>query len=174
MNTLRAFSRQIDRLTDWVGFALRWLALALVAVGVINVVGRYLGAQLGMQLSSNALLEFQLQAFSVIFLLGASYLLRHDGHIRVDILNNQLKPRTRAWIDLVGTVGFLLPFCLVMIHFSVDFVVRSWSRLEVSPNPGGLPLYPIKTMLLVAFVLLLLQGISHAIKCLDRLAGAPK
>ncbi len=169
MKTLRALSQQIDRLTDVVGLLLRWLALLLVGVGVINVIGRYLGAQLGMQLSSNALLEAQLQAFSVIFLLGASYLLRHDGHIRVDIVNSHLRARTRAWIDLLGTLLGLMPFCLVMLVFGADYVARAWSRLEVSPNPGGLPLYPIKTVILVAFALLLLQALSHAVKSLERL-----
>ena len=173
MKALRALSGGIDRLTDAVGAGLRWLALLLVAVGVINVIGRYLGAQLGMQLSSNALLEAQLQAFSVIFLLGASYLLRHDGHIRVDIINSHLGARLRAWIDLLGTLFFLIPFCLAMLFFGTDYVLRAWSRLELSPNPGGLPLYPIKTVILIAFALLLLQAISHLIKSADQLRGDP-
>lgn len=171
MNPLLRLSEWIDMLSDGVGRGLRWVALLLVIVGVVNVIGRYLGAQLGMQLSSNALLEAQIQAFAVIFLLGSAYLLRHDGHIRVDILQSRFSPRLRAWIELLGALMALIPFCVVMLVYGVDYVARAWSRLEVSPNPGGLPLYPIKTMILVAFSLLLLQGVSQAIKAAARLRG---
>ncbi|AGY92161.1 hypothetical protein SPICUR_05940 [Spiribacter curvatus] len=157
-------SRAIDALNDRVGIVLRGVALLLIALGVINVVGRYLGARLGMQLSSNALLEGQIQAFAIIFLLGSAYLLRHDGHIRVDILQTRFSRRLRAWVDLLGTLLALVPFCGVMIAYGIDYVALAWSRLEVSPNPGGLPLYPIKTVLLIGFTLLLLQGVSQAIK----------
>ncbi|MEX0385959.1 TRAP transporter small permease subunit [Spiribacter onubensis] len=171
MNPLLRLSEWIDMLSDGVGRGLRWVALLLVILGVVNVIGRYLGAQLGMQLSSNALLEAQIQAFAVIFLLGSAYLLRHDGHIRVDILQSRFSPRLRAWIELLGALMALIPFCVVMLVYGVDYVARAWSRLEVSPNPGGLPLYPIKTMILVAFSLLLLQGVSQAIKAAARLRG---
>lgn len=164
MRVLLRFSRAIDALNDRVGIVLRGVALLLIALGVINVVGRYLGARLGMQLSSNALLEGQIQAFAIIFLLGSAYLLRHDGHIRVDILQTRFSPRLRAWVDLLGTLLALVPFCGVMIAYGIDYVGLAWSRLEVSPNPGGLPLYPIKTVLLIGFTLLLLQGFSQAIK----------
>lgn len=172
MTALRALSRIIDSISEAVGRGLRWVALLLIGLGVVNVIGRYLGAQIGFQLSSNALLEAQTQAFAVIFLLGASYLLRHDGHIRVDIINSHLSARARAWIDLIGALIFLMPFCIAMLVFGLDFVERSWSRLEVSPNPGGLPLYPIKTVILVGFALLLLQAVSQAIKAADRLRGS--
>lgn len=164
MRVLLRLSRAIDALNDRVGIVLRGVALLLIALGVINVVGRYLGARLGMQLSSNALLEGQIQAFAIIFLLGSAYLLRHDGHIRVDILQTRFSRRLRAWVDLLGTLLALIPFCGVMIAYGIDYVGLAWSRLEVSPNPGGLPLYPIKTVLLIGFTLLLLQGVSQAIK----------
>lgn len=164
-------ARLIDTLSDWTGIALRGVALALVGLGVINVMGRYLGARLGMQLSSNALLEAQTQAFAIIFLLGAAYLLRHDGHIRVDILQSRFSPRLRDWIDLLGSLLALVPFCAVMLLYGIDYVAVAWSRLEASPNPGGLPLYPIKTVLLIGFMLLLLQGLSQAIKAAARIRG---
>ncbi|MEX1080443.1 MAG: TRAP transporter small permease subunit [Halofilum sp. (in: g-proteobacteria)] len=157
-------SRGIDRATAAIGRGLSWVTLALIALGVINVVGRYIGAQVGMQLSSNALLEAQTQAFDLIVLLGAAHLLQRDGHIRVDILHARLSPRVRAWIDIIGTLLLLLPFCVLVIWFSVEYVSRSWSRLEVSPNPGGLPLYPIKTAIPLAFALLALQGLSELVK----------
>lgn len=173
MQRLLAFSRAIDRISSAIGSALSWVTLALIALGVINVIGRYLGAQLGMQLSSNALLEAQTQAFDLIFLLGAAYLLKRDGHIRVDILHSRLSPRVRAWIDVAGTVLLLVPFCALVIWFSLDYVGDAWSTLEMSPNPGGLPLYPIKTLIPLALGLLVLQGISELIKRLAFLAGAP-
>ncbi len=164
MRRLLTLSRMIDALSDWVGRALQWVALLMIALGVVNVIGRYLGAELGMQLSSNTLLEGQIQAFAVIFLLGSGYLLRHDGHIRVDILQSGFSARTRAWVDLLGTLLALVPFCTVMLLYGIDYVALAWERLEASPNPGGLPLYPIKTVLVVGFALLLVQGVSQAIK----------
>lgn len=164
MQYLVVFSRTIDRANWLVGQGLRWIALVLVVLGVVNVVGRYLGAQLSMQLSSNSLLEAQIQAFNVMFLLGGAYLLLENGHIRVDVLHSKFSAHTKAWIDFLGSVLLLIPFCLLMLGYSFDYVLRAWQRLEVSPNPGGLPLYPIKTVLLIGFTLLLLQGVSQAIK----------
>lgn len=167
MRHLLRISRSIDRVNEILGRGLGWVAFVLIALGAINVVGRYLGAQLGMQLSSNVLLEAQTQAFNLIFLLGAAYLFLRDGHIRVDILHSRLGARAHAWIDIAGTALLLIPFCLTVLWFSWDYVAQSWSRLEVSPHPGGLPLYPIKTVILIAFALLLLQGISEIIKRID-------
>jgi len=169
MAALRRLSNMIDAVNGFIGRVLAWVAVVLVALGVINVVGRYLGAHLGMQLSSNAVLEAQTQAFNLIFLLGAAWLLMRGGHIRVDILHSRFGPRLREWVDLVGHVLILIPFSLTMMWLSWDYVMRSWARLEVSPNPGGLPLYPIKTVILLAFGLLALQGISEIIKRVDAL-----
>lgn len=174
MAGLRRLSRAIDAVNAFVGHLLAWVVVILVVLGVVNVIGRYLGAHLGMQLSSNAILEAQTQAFNLIFLLGAAALLLHGGHIRVDILHSRFSKRARDWVDLVGHLLVLLPFSLTMIWLSWDYVMRSWSRLEVSPNPGGLPLYPIKTVILIAFVLLALQGASEIVKRIDALRGGPK
>lgn len=164
MRYLLKLSHVIDAVNGWLGRGLAWVAVLLIVVGLINVVGRYLGAQIGVQLGSNALLEAQTQLFNLIFLLGAGWLLTRDGHIRVDILHASLPPRWRLCIDIVGHALLLIPFCLLMLYLSLDFVARSWSRLEISPNPDGLPLYPIKTVLLIAFALLLLQAVSEIIK----------
>jgi len=166
-------SAAIDRGSARVGRAMAWLAVLLVLLGVINVTGRYVGAHLGLQLSSNTLLEAQTYAFNLIFLLGAAHVLRQDGHIRVDILSSRFSPRTRAWIDIAGTLLFLLPFCILAIWFSLGYVQRSWGNMEMSPNPGGLPRYPIKTVIIIAFVMLLLQGVSEIIKRAAWLRGIP-
>jgi len=136
----------------------------MVIVGVWNVIGRYLGRITGRELSSNAYLEAQWYMFDVVFFLGAAYVLKHDGHVRVDLFYNQYSPKKKALINLLGTALFLIPFCVLVIIFSWDTVIYSWLDLEVSPDPGGLPRYPIKTLIPIAFILLIFQGISEIIK----------
>lgn len=171
------FLLSVSAVIDWgsyrLGRLMGWVAVVLVALGVINVIGRYLGARLGIQLGSNTLLEAQTYGYNLIFLLGASYVLLQDGHIRVDILYSRFSARTRAWIDIIGALLFLTVFCIFTIWFSIDYVLRSWGTLEMSPNPGGLPRYPIKTAIIVAFVMLLLQGLSETIKRIAWLRGIP-
>ncbi len=173
MKGLLVISNAIDYITRRLGQAMGWVAVALVLLGVINVVGRYLGARIGVQLGSNMLLEAQTYAYNLMFLLGASYVLQRDGHIRVDILYSRFSDRTRAWIDIFGAWLFLIPFCALGIYFSINYVGRSWSTMEMSPNPGGLPRYPIKTMIIVGFALLMLQGVSEFIKRVAWLRGVP-
>ena len=173
MRGLLLLARVIDWINGVVGWAMGWVAVAMVAIGVINVVGRYLGASLGMQLSSNALLEAQTYAYSMIFFLAAAYVLRRNGHIRVDVIYATLSRRVRAWIDIFGILVFLIPFCIFALYFSIDYVERSWRLLESSPNPGGLPRYPIKTVILLGFSMLLIQGVSELIKRIAWLRGIP-
>lgn len=166
-------ARVIDACNSFIGRAMGWIALLMVAIGVANVVGRYLGAYLSMQLSSNSLLEAQTYAYSLVFFLGAAHVLRSEGHIRVDILYIRFSARTRAWVDLIGTAVLLIPFCVFALYFSVDYVAHSWKVMEMSPNPGGLPRYPLKTVILVAFTMLLLQAVSEMIKRAAWLRGVP-
>lgn len=173
MRHLLGLSHRIDALTAFVGRSMAWVTIALLVIGVYNVLARYIGAQLGVQLSSNVLLEAQTQAFDLIFLLGAAWLLQRDGHIRVDIAYAHASARLRAWIDILGGALLLVPFCVAVLWYSWGYVARSWERLEISPHPGGLPLYPIKTVILVAFALLLLQGASEMIKRAAWLRGVP-
>ena len=173
MGVLVLLARVIDGINGFIGRAMGWVALLMVAIGVINVVGRYFGAMLGMSLTGNAMLEAQTYAYSAVFLLAAAYVLRRNGHIRVDIIYAGLSQRTKAWIDIVGVLLFLIPFCIFALYFSVDYVARSWRVLESSPNPGGLPRYPIKTVILVGFSMLLAQGVSELIKRIAWLRGVP-
>ena len=161
---MRRISGAIDRLSDRIGQLVAWLVLLMILVGAFNAIVRYLSRYTGLSLSSNAYLELQWYLFSLVFLLGASYALRQDAHVRVDVLYGRLSARGRAWIDLVGTIVFLIPFCILAIATSWPSVRNSWSVWEASPDPGGLPRYPIKTMILVSFVLLLLQGCAEVIK----------
>lgn len=171
MDRLLAVACSIDRLNGWVGRVARWLMLAMVLVGAFNAVARYTDPLTGWGLSSNAYIEGQWYLFSLVFLLGAAYTLREDEHVRVDVLYARLSEKGRAWINLAGTVLFLMPFCVVMLWVTWPTVQTSWQLLEQSPDPGGLPRYPIKTVVLVAFVLLLLQGLSMAIKQVAVLVG---
>ena len=122
--------------------------------GAYNAVARYVERWLGAELSSNGLLEAQWYLFSAVFLLGASATLRRDEHVRVDVLFGRLKPKGRALVDLVGTLVLLLPFCGLAIWTSMPGVIESWSITEQSPDPGGLPRYPLKAVVPLAFALL--------------------
>ncbi len=164
MEKLLQISRIIDALNDRLGKFAGWLVMVMVVVGVWNVVGRYLGKAVGQSLTSNAFIETQWYLFSLVFLLGAAYALKHDEHVRVDVFYSNWPPKWKALADLAGTLLFLIPFCILAIGFSWNFVIASWQTLEISPDPGGLPRYPIKTVLIVSFLLLIIQGISQAIK----------
>lgn len=162
--TLLPLARKIDRVTNLIGQLASWLVLVMIGVGVWNVLSRYIGHAIGKNLSANGLIETQWYLFDIVFLLGAAYALQHNEHVRVDVFYAQWNRRRKALADLVGTLFFLLPFSVLVIYFSWGSVVRSWSVRETSPDPGGLARYPIKTMIIVSFVLLILQGISDVIK----------
>lgn len=164
-------ARAIDRLTGWIGHAAAWLTLAMVLIGAFNAVARYAGRDLGVSLSSNALIELQWYLFSAVFLLGAAYTLRDDAHVRVDVLFARLSDRAQAWINILGTLLLLLPFCLFSLWVSFPAVRNSWRIREGSPDPGGLARWPLKTLILACFALLLLQGIAELIKQIARLRG---
>ena len=164
MKSLRRLSAAIDRLNDRIGSAIQWLTLVMVVIGAFNALARYTDQYTNLSLSSNVYLDLQWYLFSLIFLMGSAYGLNHDYHVRVDVMYARLGRRARAWIDLIGSILFLVPFTGVMLWVSWGPVVRSWAILETSPDPGGLPRYPIKTVILVSFFLLFLQAISQIVK----------
>lgn len=160
---LRA-ARAIDRLTGAVGEAVSWLLLLMVLIGAFNAIARYSGRYIGVNLSSNAYLEMQWYLFSITFLLGAAYALREDAHVRVDVMFSRVTARTQSIINIAGTLVFLVPFSIFIVWVSVPVIRSSWVIREGSPDPGGLPRYPLKAMILVCFALLLLQAVSELIK----------
>jgi TRAP-type mannitol/chloroaromatic compound transport system permease small subunit len=162
----------IDRLNERLGRAVVWLTLVMVLVGSFNAIARYLGPRVGLQLSSNAYIELQWYLFSLVFLLAGAYTLKHDRHVRVDVFYARLSARRQAWIDLAGTLLFLIPFSAVGLWVSWPAVRASWTILEGSPDPGGLPRYPIKAVILIAFVLLIVQGLAELIRRVAFLRGA--
>jgi TRAP-type mannitol/chloroaromatic compound transport system permease small subunit len=167
-------SRAIDALIEWIGNLLPYLVIVMIAAGFYNVVARYLGRFVGARLTNNSAIEIQWYMYSVLFFLGFAYILKHNLNVRVDFLYAKWSPRRRAWIDLLGTLLFLIPFCILGIYVTISPVMSSWGRLpngtwgtwEISPDPDGLPRAPIKSMIIVAFVLLLIQAISQVIKYL--------
>lgn len=161
---LLRISRAIDRLNRWIGQFTYGLVLIMIIVGVWNVIATVLGRRFGQSLTSNAFLEIQWYLFAIVFLLGAPYTLLQNGHVRVDIFYKDWSQKRKAWVNFLGTLLFLIPFSILMIYFSWKTVLNSWKILEMSPDPSGLPRYPIKSMIIVCFVLLVLQGISEAIK----------
>ncbi|EGJ34240.1 MULTISPECIES: TRAP transporter small permease subunit [Moorena] len=164
MQQLLRISRLIDSFNERIGRLTYWILPLMILIGVWNVVGRYLGRFIGENLSSNGFIETQWYLFDLVFLLGAAYTLKHNGHVRVDVFYKSLKPKAQAIANLIGTLLFLIPFCIMVIYFSWGAIVNSWTIQEMSPDPGGLPRYPIKSMIIVSFGLLILQGISEAIK----------
>lgn len=167
MGFLRQISRWIDLINEGIGRLTFGFALVMVVVGAYNTLARYLGKYIGVNLSSNRYIEVQWYLFSLIFLLGAAYVLKHGSHVRVDIIYSHLSRKGKAWVDLFGSALLLLPMCVVFFLSSTAWVKDSWLRWEMSSNASGLPLYPLKTAFLVAFVLLALQGISEIIKQIE-------
>jgi len=170
-NLIDQITAKIDSLNEKVGQLLTWLCLFMVIIACFNAIMRYTGHFTGIDLTSNALMELQWYAFSFIFLLGAGYGLKHRAHVQVDVLFNRFSDKTQAWIYVVGTLAFLIPFCIFMIIISMPTIINSWSVLEMSSDPGGLPRFPIKTLLPISFILLLLQGISFLFKNIAILRG---
>jgi len=168
---LLRIARWIDQLSEALGKVAIYLTLLLVAIGFYNVAARYVGRFIGQNLSSNSFIETQWYIFSVIFFLMFAYNLRHDVNVRVDFLYARWSGRRRTWADLLGTLLALIPFCILGIWMTVTPVLFSWRLWEMSPDPGGLPRAPIKTFILVAFSVLLLQAIAQAIKYIAILTG---
>jgi TRAP-type mannitol/chloroaromatic compound transport system permease small subunit len=176
MKSLLGISNAIDTFVGWIEVLCLWLISALVLLGVWNVltrqIDRYLYDVIGRNLASNTLIEGQWYLFSVVFLLGFAVIMRRNQHVRVDFLFTKQTPRRRALINLLGTLFMLFPFCALAIFIAWDPVVRSWGFMpngrripwEMSPDPGGLPRAPLKSMIIVGFALLALQGVSDAIK----------
>jgi TRAP-type mannitol/chloroaromatic compound transport system permease small subunit len=143
----------------------------MIFIGAVSAVVRYFSRDLELTLNLTPATEIQWYLFSAIFLLGAAYALRRDAHVRVDVVYERLGAEARGWVDLVGTLIFLVPLSVLMLWVSFPAVQSSWRIRETSPDPGGLPRYPIKALILVSFALLLLQAVSQLLKHIDAIRG---
>ena len=172
MTFLRALHDRIGHLNHFVGTAVSWLAVVLIVIGTINTILRYLGGWLHLSLTSNAMGEIQWMLYAAMFLLGAGWVLKEDAHVRVDVLYERFSPRRRAWINLLGTLFLLLPFCAFGFWISWDYVIDSVRTLETTADAGQLPIWPAKTLILLGFFFLGIQGLALAIRSLMTL-GEP-
>ena len=166
MQALIQLSRVIDAFTRWTGKRLAWLILVAVIVSAVNATVRKT-----FDTSSNSWLELQWVLFSVVFLLCAPWTLLDNEHIRIDIINNLLPKTARNIIDIIGHTFFLLPLTIIMIVTGVPFFQRSFQINEQSGNAGGLPQWPAKSLIMIGFAFLLVQGISEMIKRIAVMRG---
>jgi TRAP-type mannitol/chloroaromatic compound transport system permease small subunit len=166
LQSLLKLSRGIDAFTRWVGKRLAWLILVAVVVSALNAIVRKT-----FDTSSNSWLELQWVLFSIVFLLCSSWTLLDNEHIRIDIVNNLLPKQMRNSIDAIGHAFFLIPLCIVMIITGGPFFMRSFEINEQSGNAGGLPQWPAKSLIIIGFTMLLVQGISELIKRIAVMRG---
>ena len=166
MQSLLKMSRGIDAFTRWTGKRLAWLILVAVVVSAVNAIIRKI-----FDTSSNSWLELQWVLFSIVFLLCSSWTLLDNEHIRIDIINNMLPKRVRDSIDVIGHTFFLLPLTIVMIITGGPFFMRSVEINEQSGNAGGLPQWPAKSLIIIGFTFLMVQGISELIKRIAVMRG---
>ena len=168
MVIIAAFIRAVDVFTEWLGRAVSWLSLGMVVVTTLVVLMRY-----GFDLGWIGLQESVVYMHALLFMLGAAYTLKHDGHVRVDIIYQRLRPRARAWVDLIGCWLLLIPFCVFIGWIGWDYVAASWAVRESSREAGGLPaVFLLKSVILMFAATVLLQGMAQSAKALLVLAGS--
>jgi TRAP-type mannitol/chloroaromatic compound transport system permease small subunit len=160
------FSRGVDALNEWIAGRVIWLVLLVTLISAGNAIVRKV-----FNVSSNSLLEIQWYLFSAIFLLCAGYTLLRNAHVRIDVITSRLGPRGTAWVDVLGTLFFLLPAAAMITWFSWGVFVEAWHSGEVSANQGGLIFWPARLLVPVGFGLLILQGLSELIKRIAFLTG---
>ena len=166
MRPLLALSSAIDQINEKIGYACNLMVLLACLVSAINAMIRY-----AFSYSSNGWLELQWYMFALLVMFGASYTFRRNEHVRVELVYLYLSERGQLWLDLIGTLFFLIPTCLLLAYLSWPFFMQSYSVNEMSPNAGGLLRWPIKLSIPFGFVMLALQGVSEVIKRIAALQG---
>lgn len=159
LKALLPVTRVVDAYTTWMGKRLAWLILAAVVVSAANASVRKI-----FDTSSNSWLELQWVLFSIVFLLCSPWTLLANEHIRIDIVNNMFPKRVRDSIDVIGHAFFLLPLCVIMLITGIPFFLKSILLNEQSGNAGGLPQWPAKSLVMIGFAMLLVQGLSELVK----------
>jgi len=166
MTALLKLSTVIDAISEFLGKLSGYLVLICCLVSAINALVRYI-----FNYSSNGWLEIQWYMFGFIVLIGASYTLRMNEHVRVDIIYGSISSRARIWVDIIGITLFLLPACFYLMWLSWPMFALSFQQGEMSSNAGGLIRWPVKLIIVAGFALLFLQGLSELIKRFGALAG---
>lgn len=166
MQPLLKLSNLIDSITDHIGRLVYWLTLVAVLISAGNAMIRYV-----FNTSSNSWLELQWYLFSAVFLLCGGYALLHNAHVRIDIVYSRFKRRTQLYIDVFGTLFFLMPMAILIMYLSWPVFVNAYVGNEVSSNAGGLTVWPARLLLPVGFFLLVVQGVSELIKRIAIIRG---
>ena len=166
LKSLLPATRVVDAMTTWLGKRLAWLILGAIIVSAVNATVRKV-----FDTSSNAWLELQWVLFSIVFLLCSPWTLLANEHIRIDIVNNMLPMRVRNIIDIIGHAFFLLPLTIVMMLTAGPFFLVSYGQNEQSLNAGGLPQWPTKGLIFIAFAMLFVQGLSELAKRIAIMRG---
>jgi TRAP-type mannitol/chloroaromatic compound transport system permease small subunit len=166
LEPLLRISRAIDQFNSHLGRYLSWLVVVAVVVSSVNATVRKV-----FDTSSNSYLELQWVLFSIVFLCCAPWTLLVNEHIRIDIVNSRFPLRVRSWIELLGHIFFLMPFALILLYYGIPFFLRSWRINEQSFSAGGLPQWPAKSLIMIGFAFLVLQGISEIIKRIAIMQG---
>ena len=157
---MKRYIKLIDSINNNFGRIAGWITTLMVVNVFVDVLLRY-----GLNKVFIAMQELEWHFFAAIFLLGAGHTLKQNGHVRVDLLYNNFNDTQKAWVNLTGSIIFLLPFSAMVVFSSQDFVISSFQIQETSPNPGGLPArYILKALIPIGFTLLFLQGISEVFK----------
>ncbi len=170
MEKLARISARLDHFNLKLGQASAWLSIPIIFIIMLDVISRRFFA-----LGSVTLQELEWHFHAVLFLFCAGYTYLQDGHVRVDIFRARFSDRIKAWIELVGCVVFLIPFCMAIFILGLRFVADSYALGEISDAPGGLPFrYVIKSVIPLAFFFLMGQGISIALKQIVFLFGSPR
>lgn len=162
-----ALVRLLDGFSEWTGRLIAWLTLLMVVVTFVVVVMRYVFEQ-----GNIALQESVIYMHSFVFLLGAAYTLKHDGHVRVDIIYRPLSEKGKGWINLFGTLFLLLPVCVFLFWISWEYVATSWELREGSQEAGGIAYrYILKSALLAMPVMMIMQGVAELLRSLLVISG---
>lgn len=160
MKIIQAYLNFIDKLNKKIGYYTSWLTFILVLIVCYDVFTRYL-----LRESSTAIQELEWHIFALIFLMAAAYTFKTNDHVRVDVFYVQLSEKKKALVNLLGTILFLIPLCIVVIISSKGFVLQSWITKETSPDAGGLPARDtLKSIIPISFFILLLEAIAFSIK----------
>ncbi|HUL96864.1 MAG TPA: TRAP transporter small permease subunit [Usitatibacter sp.] len=159
MAFLLRLSGWIDAMNERIGKSVYWLVLAMVLISAANALVRKI-----FNYSSNAFLEAQWYLFSAVFLLCAGYTLLKNEHVRIDVIAGRFSPKTQAWMDILGTIFFLLPMALLILYLSWPVFVQKFVSGEISGSAGGLIVWPARLLMPVGFLLLILQGLSELVK----------
>ena len=165
---MHSLVNNIERFIDWSGRAVSWLTLIMVIVTFIVVVLRYV-----FDIGWIALQESVTYMHAMVFLVGASWAMQHDAHVRVDIFYSRFSTRTKAWVDLFGSLLLLLPVMIFIAWISWEYVIASWEVLEGSREAGGLPaVFLLKSLIVVLAIMLILQALVQIMRSVQTIRSA--